>query len=71
MFLRSAAMTAALSLGGAAFVAGAAAGAGLAVVAVGGACLARRAVQRRNAWGAETELAAAPSMPEAHPERPE
>lgn len=66
MFLRSAAMTAAVTLGGAAFLAGAAAGAGLAVVGLGAACMARRAVKRRGEWGKGQDEAAA-EPPEPHP----
>jgi hypothetical protein len=50
MFLRGTAMTAASTLGGAAFLAGLAAGAGLTAAAIGAACLARRAVKRRTEW---------------------
>lgn len=51
MFMRSAAMATAVTLGGAAFMAGAAAGAGLTLAAVGTACLAQRAMKRRSDWG--------------------
>lgn len=54
MFLRSTAMATAVTLGGAAFIAGVAAGAGLGLAAVGTACLARRAMKRRRDWGKET-----------------
>ncbi len=51
MFLRSTAMATAVTLGGAAFIAGVATGAGLGLAAVGTACLARRAMKRRRDWG--------------------
>jgi hypothetical protein len=51
MFLRSAAMTTAVTLGGAVFMAGAAAGAGLTLATLGSACVARRAMKRRSDWG--------------------
>lgn len=61
MFLRSAAMATALTLGGVAFVAGAAAGAGLAMAGMGAACLARRAVKKRDEWGRDESAAATPA----------
>jgi hypothetical protein len=51
MFLRNATMATAVTLSGAAFAAGAAAGLGLGLTAVGAACLARRAMKRRGKWG--------------------
>jgi hypothetical protein len=55
MFLRNAAMATALTLSGAAFAAGAAAGFGLGLTAVGAACLARRAMKRRGKWGKDDQ----------------
>ena len=49
--MRTAAMTTAVALSGAAFAAGAAAGLGLGLASVGAACLARRARKRRGDWG--------------------
>ena len=50
MLMRTAAMTTAVALGGAAFAAGAAAGFGLGLASVGAACLTRRAMKRRGDW---------------------
>lgn len=43
------------------FLAGVGVGAGI----VGGACLARRAIKKRQSWKDEGEVAAAPAMPDA------
>ncbi len=51
MLMRTAAMTTAMALSGAAFAAGAAAGLGLGLASVGAACMARRAMKRRGDWG--------------------
>ncbi len=51
MLMRTAAMTTAVALSGAAFAAGVAAGLGLGLASVGAAYLARRAMKRRGDWG--------------------
>jgi TctA family transporter len=70
MFLRTAAMTTAVTLSGAAFVAGAAAGLGLGLASVGAACLARRAMKRRGKWGKDEHeeiVASLAANDEPHP----
>ncbi len=70
MILRGAAMATAASLGGAVFLAGVAAGAGLGVAAVGVACLARRAMKQRGEWNNQAESNAALEAELAAPEAP-
>jgi hypothetical protein len=71
MFMRGAVMGTTMALGGAVFMAGAAAGAGVTLAAVGAACLARRAMKRRADWSPDhQDPAAATAMPdegEPHP----